>query len=511
MSSRSFSLVTLLFALSALGPTSAQEPAPALAPQAPSSTGAQAPAATFAEVVKATAVTVTVDVRDAAGKVPAQIAARDFVVLEDGVEQLVIGAELATPAPAAAGPGPGAALSSPVSAPAAEPWQVVVYVDSPTVTIQTAKGAAQGLAARAAQLVALGTVEVVVADPTPKRLLQPTRDAARLSAALDKLGDKGGARNELARLRSDFIVATDADNLEELGSRTRAEAPERANPSSGASAGTTLYRNDQARGGSSNSPSGQSATKRLMLVRATAQQEYQLLARQRALLLDWLALTERPSRPRALVLVSDGFDLDPTEFYLSYLRDASLLSSAQSDLERLRSGAAFEQLSKTVAASGWQVVAISLSQPGAQSASSAEQSGRGRYRGFTAGGTGVNDAPGSGLAGFLLRAPIDPLRTVTEETAGELALTGDQLASAVAALGERVRLTYQVPRDPDGAIHRLEVRVRPEGWSVRAPRSVSAAAPDVLMAARARHVLSSGKDEGSSFPVTLAATAAPYP
>ncbi|KAB2962501.1 MAG: hypothetical protein F9K18_09715, partial [Thermoanaerobaculia bacterium] len=63
------------------------DPAPAV--QVPPA----APAGSFGEIVKATAVTVTIDVRDAAGRVPADLAAKDFAVLEDGQLMPVLAVE----------------------------------------------------------------------------------------------------------------------------------------------------------------------------------------------------------------------------------------------------------------------------------------------------------------------------------------------------------------------------------------------------------------------------------
>ena len=523
-------VLCLLAAGAAAAP--AQQTPPASAPPTPADQATQpkpseTPKATFGEVVKATAVTVTIDVRDASGNVPADLTARDFEVLEDGKQMPVIGLEPIVPAPsvaaatAAATAGPATpsenaataqtqpAGTAPAPAPTTEPWQIVIYLDLPTASTPTVQGAARELGERADELVALGTVEIVSADPKPKTVLASTRDAATLRAALQPIADKGLGRNMIAQLRKQFVSASDVDNLDELSGRSRSDTaqPRRNNGPGGAAgqpSGGVLYRNDSARGANTQLPSGASGAQREMLIRNAAQQEFSLLSQQRSVLVDWLALVERPRRPHALVLVSDGFDVDPSEFYVSYLRDSTLVSSLQSDLRPLNSGAPFEEMSKTVAASGWQVVAISLSQPGAQAATDASQVGRGRFRGFT--GDTRSQASGTGLSSFLLRAPIDPLRTVVDETGGELALTAKQVGAAMTSLGERLRLTYQVPRDPDGNLHQIEIRAKRAGLTVRAPKSMSAAAPNALMAARARRVLTTGNAEGSSLPMVAKAS-----
>jgi len=486
----------------------------AVAPAFPQ-TAPEAPEKTFGEVVRATAVTVTIDVRDASGAVPADLAPADLVVLEDGQEMPVLSVERTATATGAPASGPAAPALAPAGAtstpareattPAAaraaaepprdEPWQVVVYFDGPTATIPTVQGAATQLASQAGQLVALGSVEVVVANPSPSRVAGPTRDAAELAAALRKIDDEGVGTNDLARLRREFVAASDSDNLDEW-TRNRTETGPRRSGTTGQTEQGVLYRNDSARGADSSFTSGASGLQRRMLIQTSAQREFQLLARQRTLLTDWLALVERPRRPHALVLVSDGFDLDPAEFYLSYLRDSTLVSQTRSDLEGLGSAPVFEEMTRTVAAAGWQVMPVSLGMPGGQAAGGAEASGRGRFRGHSR--DSRNEASGSGLSQFLLRAPMDPLRSLAEASGGDLSLTPEQIGAHLGGLADRFRLTYQVPRDPDGQLHRLEVRARRSGWTVRAPNSVSSASPDAMMAARARHVLGVGDALGSS-------------
>ncbi len=495
-----------------------------VAPAAIAQNETGSPQKSFGEVVRATAVTVTLDVRDATGAVPAELSAGDFVVVEDGQEMLVLAVERAASAGAnwpPAGVGSSAvvlatALAAPAEASASKlapapredwaqarnvPWQVVLYFDGPTATIPTIQGAAAELAARAGDLAALGSVEVIVANPSPMRVAGPTRDASELAAALEHLAQEGVGSNEIARLRREFVAAADADNLDELTrSRQDPTPPRQAGTPGGGSQGV-LDRTNSARGGGATTLSGASGLQRRMLTRTSAQREFQVLAHQRNQLTAWLALVQRPRRPHALVFVSDGFDLDPSEFYLSYLRDATLVSQTRADLEKLRSGSEFEKMARAVAASGWQVMPISLGLPGGEIAGAADASGRGRFRRFMR--DARSEAPGTGLSQFLLRAPMDPLRTMAEESGGDLSLTTDQIGTNLAGLAERVRLTYQVPRDPDGAVHQLDVRSRREGWTVRAPHSVSAAAPDSMMAARARHVLGTANAQGSS--LTLAA------
>jgi hypothetical protein len=98
---------------------------------------------------------VAVEVLDAKGEPPRQGRAVELSVAEDGAARRVL----------SVGP-----------VPAETPWRVVIWVDRVLSGSRTVRGAAGALAAQAPALVALGTVEVVVAEPEPRVVLAPTRD-----------------------------------------------------------------------------------------------------------------------------------------------------------------------------------------------------------------------------------------------------------------------------------------------------------------------------------------------
>lgn len=453
----------------------------------------------FGAEIRATAVEVVIEVRDAEGKVPAALAPGDLQVLEDGAEQPVIGVERMGRADTPAGAAPGVEAPPPAGAPAASgsaavPWQIVAYFDLTLSATPTVQGAAAALRDEADRLVGLGEVQVVIADPAPQVRLAATRDAQALRQELDAIHRQVPGRNQLADLRKEFVEEVDADDLTAISSR-RAEPPVRSagTPgSSGAGGAEVFVRNPRAETSSSAASSaGQRGTRQAGLVRMTAKREAQLLARQRVLLSDWLAASGRFG-PRALYYVSDGFDVDLQEFYLSHVRDATQIGGLQGDLQALHAGASTETMVQTLAAAGWKVFPISLSQPGAQTAATADQKGRGRYRAFKTSSQGGRGYSASGVGAFLLRHPLDPLRDLADDSGGKLVLSADDLGSEVAALTDRVLLTYQVPRAPDGKVRRLEVRARREGLTVTAPRFVAYASPDALAAANARRLLAGG-------------------
>lgn len=76
-------------------------------------------------------------------------------------------------------------------------WTQVVYVDRRLAPPETVFLATLALAKRAQDLAALGPVEVVVADPAPRTVLRPTREARRIELVLADLA--GAARIERDR------------------------------------------------------------------------------------------------------------------------------------------------------------------------------------------------------------------------------------------------------------------------------------------------------------------------
>src|SRR5206468_544719 len=84
---------------------------------------------------------------------------------------------------------------------AERPWRVVIWIDRMLSGSRTVRGAAGALAAQAPTLVLLGTVEVIVAEPEPRMVLPPTRDARAVDEALSRLLLTGDGRDDLRALR----------------------------------------------------------------------------------------------------------------------------------------------------------------------------------------------------------------------------------------------------------------------------------------------------------------------
>lgn len=184
---------------------------------------------------------------------------------------------------------------------AASPWSLVIYVDAPTLRPEALVRAADSLTSLADELVALGEVRLVLADPEPRLLLEPTRQSAQLSEALAALERESLATGELSWLRQRYATLGSSSDPFRAAEASREEE--------------TSVREQQER------------------------------------FLRWLQSAAEPAA-RAVLWVTDGFDLEPELFYSRGLDEP--LHTGQ----RLRRG--FEATERGVAGSGWRVLPIAL-------------------------------------------------------------------------------------------------------------------------------------------------------
>lgn len=177
-------------------------------------------------------------------------------------------------------------------------WTLVVAVDPPLSSRLGAQRAGALLAARAARLVHLGEVRVLIVDTLLEERLGPSRDIEAATRALSSIPGSGAFGDVLSRRAG---LSPDADRLE------RIEA---------------------------------------------ARDELQLVRWQREALVDWL-LTAEIEGPRALFLLQDAFDMGQQE---AYGLNAPLQAGSPSPVldDRL--------LGPTLAAAGWAVYPLDLNE-----------------------------------------------------------------------------------------------------------------------------------------------------
>lgn len=363
---------------------------------------------------------------DSKGESPrAPLLPGDFTVLEDGQ------------------PRPVGSLT-----PLPQPWRIVLYVDRVLTGSRTLRTAAGSLAERAAELAALGTVELVVAEPQPRVVLAATQNVRAIDEALSKLWLSNEGRDDVRVLRQRF---REEKGLEGVDPQDRiAEAVEA---------------------------------------------ETRIVRRQQDALAEWL-VARKGGGPRALFLVSDGFDVDPAKFYR---KEAALPEPASSEgtLEKVAL-----ETSRTAAALGWTAFPLPVgdaslpdlrrvkrrSTPQVPIGGSVKLGGR----------KDGKDAPPP-LPSFL--AANEPLTWLAEATGGELVLQAQNLGTVLSHLRSRFALRYEARRELDGRPHAVELRTSRPDVSLRARRWDVEGIPEAVAAARARRLLE-GEEDGAGIEIS---------
>jgi hypothetical protein len=168
---------------------------------------------------------------------------------------------------------------------------------------------------------------------------------------------------------------------------------------------------------------------------------------------DW-ALGLQSSGPRLLFLVGTGFDEDPIDFYLRFLeqKDPALGTAARAEFIRYNQAARVDSVGRELAAAGWMVVPMATRIAG-QQRSAAEFSGGETFQSFL----GVGDSNYLRDVDFMLLDPLGSQQHLAEPSGGKVVIGGGGLKKLVAESAGWYRLTYQVARAPDGALHAVTV------------------------------------------------------
>lgn len=460
--------------------------------QAAAAAPAEAPAAAFPVVVD-----LAVAVRDESGAAVAAPTAADLVVLQAGEAR-------------------------PVLALAAEtrPWRLVIYFDAALAAGPTLPRAAAMLEALAPRLVALGEVEVLLAGETVRRVLPPTRDPARLAAALARLS----------------LLERGEDRLVELRRRALAEAPGGAVSAgrsvsgavsvAGAEGAAASPPGEPAQGGA---PSLAELAARIdPAVLAAAAADEAAIARQRLdLLLESLAERSpgRATGPAAVLWVGDGYDLDPTAWRRapaavdpaagdppgdSGAVETTVTDSRAGDPDASALAGPTLATARALAALGWTVVPVALRGEHSDDPSrwttgmGTDDLGR-TYpvstvrlpRRRTAAERAEDEIAAARPPPPVPVAPVAPLAAFAAASGGEVVVAGAAIADAVDRLAARLRLRYAAPAAEPGESRPLAVAAAAPGLAVAAPRWSPSAAPLALAELRARHLLAGALGPGS--------------
>ncbi|HSY50718.1 MAG TPA: VWA domain-containing protein [Thermoanaerobaculia bacterium] len=424
--------------------------------------------AQFTERIDVSAIEVPVVVRDAKGNVPAGLTPADFILLEDGKPQQIIG--VAYPVmPVASAPSATNVAPSATSVPessAEKRWQVVIYIQQSLSSSHGLSEALKSMVPHAGELTALGDVQIVGDEGgRPHVIASATHDPEVLRRTLLDLVQKIRGQDQINLLRKQYLA--------------EARLPIDQTPL----------------GSSTNSIKVTPAIALHGL--ATARIEALIVRDRQDAMMTWTARYQEPGRRHALLFVTGGYDLEPIDFY------GSSDNSTDTDLRTLSSSSLQTEIAQAMAAGGWTVIGFA---PGWMDNASSPtfdvtNPGRDRMRDFLSNPAGSIPT----LAGLDIH-PLDPLRRLAEETGGSVQTDGRKLAIDIDQLANRLVITYQLRRPRDGRAHNIEVKSLRPGVTARAQRVVVSGTPETLSLARA--TLLAG-DEGEHGELTVRCTVRP--
>lgn len=386
----------------------------------------QTPAAASSVPLAPARLDLPIEVLGREGEIPPNLTPADFTVVVDGEARPVAGL-------------------SPLSG---SPWRVVIYVDRVLTGSRSMRAAAGTLAAQSKALAALGSVEVVVAEPEPRTALPSTREAPAIDEALSRLWLEGDGRDDVRLLRQRF-----ADGL------------------AGAS-------QDIAAG----------------LAEEAALEEERLVRHQQERLAEWLVRQPASEEPRLLILISDGFDVDPGAFYRSRV---SGMPAAPAALEKIAL-----EMARAVAALGWTALALPV---GDASLPDLRRMRPSRNEKIPLGVTIPigRPQPTDGPALPPLAKPFEPLQWLAEASGGEVVLEAAKVPGALARLRSRLRLSVEAPLPADGRPREVIVSTSRNDVKLRARRWDGRGVPEGVGELRARRFWE-GEDEGAGLEVVSA-------
>lgn len=408
-------------------------------------TPAQERSGKFGAKAFVTAIELVVDVTDASGKTPTNLTPADFAIVEDGIAREVVSVEyLGGGVPIAMADATAPASPREAAPPAAE-WQIVIWFDGITTGRGTLQDSVRELKKQSAQLVAMGPVTILYSDLSTKAMLTTSRSARAVNEALDRVLNNG-LGDRITRLRQGFVKDSEQVTGVSFG---------------GATFVTNGVGNDIAH---------------------FVSEELRLLRISRTNLLRWISRVPR-RQPRMLMYVGGGFDLDPVDFYATVYESTPEGQTGRDTLRRSENRVNLDEqnndLARTLAIEGWLTVAVGGT--GAYSMTSGvERQGNEMV---------ANVTSGNAMPTYLYSAPSAPLEQYARETGGVRVASVAQLPRVMDRLRNRIRLTYQVDREPDLAPRQVEVRAKRAGLSVTAPRWTSSSTSVAIMEVRALDLL----------------------
>jgi hypothetical protein len=398
-----------------------------------------APEKPFVERVEVNVRTILVRITDKDGRAPSPPPEpADLAVFEDGVAVKILGVDPAAagPPPSALTPAPGESGPAPVPVPEVLPPPSSVgipqhlYVDATLLEAASVSRLAAAFAKNLPQILANGSLEIVVADPEPRQILAATRD--------EQL-----AREALARLSS---TVSGKQTLQFSRKRTM-----------------DTLRNEFC----TTSESSQST------IRNAAEQELRIAQGSLDRLLRW-ATSLGGQRPDVVYFVSDGFDSDPSESYRKVViqKSAQPQTTLCEGINPQQAEVLSAQLRQEFAPQGATMVgraAQSLAVLGVEAVPIALE-GNSRDFGGDASTSGQDAFASTSGTVPLLSRPMDPLRVLADTTGGEIMTSVSTFSAAVDAYQSTYVVSFRTDHPPDGRPHPLRIESRRPDLTVRGPK-----------------------------------------
>ncbi len=360
-------------------------------------------------------------------------------------------------------------------------WQTLVYIDFALTTPSSVHQLANSLLEQLDALLALGSLEIVVADPAARTILPPTRDLELAEAALSRLATSEEAASALVERRRLFA----SERQIEISRARRSQA---ASGDEWATELDTLLQQM-----ATDALREEAAMRRNQIDGLVAfladREDLRREAPQAVASLDDDTLDpgEEQGARRHLVLLSDGLVTDPLSYYLELVPTAGSLAVESAAMPSLR------PVARTAAAFGWTAAPIAF-------VSEDEDDG-------------VDLSSNEVTVGFTLRfgrRRSGAQQTVEEElrlfvqpsdwdvaaaaTGGEVLSNSLEIAGWIERLPRRFEARFQLP-DGAAAAGPFELRSRNQDHELRAPTLVAGAgSPDDVAEMRLRRAFEGDLD-----------------
>jgi hypothetical protein len=328
-------------------------------------------------------------------------------------------------------------------------WRILLYFDAPTSRARTVKLAAQRLGRLAQELTDLGSVEVVIADPEPRTVLEASREPVPLADRLAQIASSEAGSDRIKAMRQAFT---------ELEPGLAPSDPRR----------------------------------REALDREIA------LAREQVDRLILRVARGCEGDPCALFVISDGFYEDPASFYLGEHRLAGIGETRP--LEQ-----AAEELAQTVAGYEWIAFPLPVREDRIETPVVAKP--RSDFDVFLDHTGAVRRAPKASdrepaidleKLEVTVTPILQPLVKIAAGSGGAVLRVVDDIAQPLDTLPARRRVYYLTDRPLDGDPRPVSARMAQSGAVIATPSWIRSSTPPSLAAARVRAILAGRKLEDAA-------------